>query len=236
MKSIKCFATAMILVFAVMNLETMYAQSNVKSDKGQIRELYRKSDKDIRKEARRLERDAWKSMDLSIEKQLEQTWERIWLKDNEGYPKYIYTTISAVGTSYNAALMQAESVARVRIAGNIGTSITTMTDISLANNEISPQQAVSLSKAVESTKMLVSQELGRLITSMVIYRNVGNSCEVRATVLYDMKQAMEITQKILSEELGKEADEHMDELDMLLGLDKLRDGYSAIELNDDMTL
>lgn len=209
----------MTVTMASLSSSLVYAQEpqptkqEVKEAKKQAREnrkdLYTKSDKMVRKEAKRLKKEGWKTMNMPIEKQLQQTWERQWSSDPDGYPKYIVKEGLAVGRSYSAAQMQAENVAKVRIAGDIGSSVASLAEVALANQEISPNDAASLNQVVENSKILVAEKLGRVFTSQNLYRMKNNDSvyEVRVVVMYDMQQAIAIAHDIMVQQIENQLEE-----------------------------
>ena len=160
------------------------------------------SQKDIRKRVKELEKDGWKSMDMPLDKQVERTMERRLMTDDEGFDKYIAKTVSAKASSYSAAQMAAENIAKVRIASDIGSSVASLANVALENNEISAAEASTITSVSEKAKVLVSQKLGRVLTTMCVYRMAGSEYEVNITVLYDQKKAIEIANEIVRTELA----------------------------------
>lgn len=160
------------------------------------------SQKDIRKRVKELEKDGWKSMDMPLDKQVERTMERRLMTDDEGFDKYIAKTVSAKASSYSAAQMAAENIAKVRIASDIGSSVASLANVALENNEISAAEANTITSVSEKAKVLVSQKLGRVLTTMCVYRMAGSEYEVSITVLYDQKKAIEIANEIVRTELA----------------------------------
>lgn len=160
------------------------------------------SQKDIRKRVKELEKDGWKSMDMPLDKQVERTMERRLMTDDEGFDKYIAKTVSAKASSYSAAQMAAENIAKVRIASDIGSSVASLANVALENNEISAAEANTITSVSEKAKVLVSQKLGRVLTTMCVYRMAGSEYEVNITVLYDQKKAIEIANEIVRTELA----------------------------------
>lgn len=211
--------------FANNEYTTQEKRENSRDIKDPNKDLYKKVDKDVKKEARKLTKEGWKSMDLPIEKQLERTWEREWQTDVDGYEKYISKTISAVGQSYTSALRQAENVARLSIAADMGSLVQSMATLSIGNKEISPEQAVSINQSIEKVKLIVNQKLGRLLTSTVLYRVNSDVYEVRVTVLYSQKEALVVANQAAQETLKDDMRLNDAEFDALFGYDKLRDRY-----------
>jgi len=198
-------------------------QKEVKSD------LYKKPGKDAVKEAKKLQKAGWKTMGLPIEKQLEETWMKQFEKDPSGYPRYIDATTQVVANSISAAQMQAENVAKVRIAGKIQTNIASLADIALANHEISQKDAASITKAVENSKNIVSQKLGRVVKVLEIYRQKPNdNVEVRICLIYDMKAAMQIAKQAVIDELKIDLEMNKAQLEKMLGFDRLMENAKRI--------
>lgn len=234
-------AVAMVAV-AAMSIDPAFAQADSRREqKEQIRtikrqqdDFYKKSPKLVRKTAKQWKREGWQSMGLPIEKQLDETWGMQALRNDDGYYKYIVKESYATGTNFSAAQMQAENVAKVRIASEIAASVASLADIALANNESTPEMTASLSKAVENTKIIVSQKLGRVITGVSVYRKTRNGYEVRVNVLYDQKQAMEIAHQAIVQELKNESDENRRQLEAMMGLDKIQEQYKSLGYDEEL--
>ena len=242
MRTFKTFMAIAMVAVASMTVESAFAQDYTKQEKKDLartikqqhNDLYKKSPKMARKEAKEWEKDGWMTMSLPLEKQLERTWEREWLTDEEGYPKYVAVTTMARGTNFSAAQMQAENVAKIRIASNIAASIASLADIALANNETTPALTASISKAVENSKVIVSQKIGKVFASTVAYRQDRKGYEVRIIVLYDQRQAMKIAHQVIMDELKNESDENRKQLESLLGMDKIQHQYNQMEFDEEL--
>jgi hypothetical protein len=140
----------------------------------------------------------------------------------------------ATGINFSAAQMQAENVAKLRLASNISSSIAALADVALANNETTPEFTASLSKAVENAKVIVSQKLGRIIVPVTIYRQTGNTYTVRVQILYDQKQAMKIAHEAVLQQLSNESEENKKQLESLIGMDKIQDQYKNMEFDEEL--
>ena len=211
-----------------------FAQDNDKADMKRVRKerneakrsVFKRSPKLVRKEAKRLEKEGWKSMSLPIEKQLEVTWERLAIVDaTTGYPKYISTESQANAQTFAAAQMQAENIARVNIAANIAGSVASLADVAIANREITPAESATIQEAVQNSKVLVAEKLGRVFTSLCLYKQTKNQYTVRVIVLYDMAQAAEIAKQTMKEQLSDKLKDNGKVLDNMIGLDKFSDTY-----------
>ena len=242
MKTFKTIMAVAMCAVAAMCVEPAFAQDYSEKEKREMRrdverqqeDFYDKAPKMARKEAKRLEKEGWKAMNIPIEKQLENLYDRIGLMDEEGYPKYVDAVGQATGTNFSAAQMQAENVAKLRLASNISSSIAALADVSLANNETTPELTASLSKALENAKVIVSQKLGRIIVPVTIYRQTRNTYTVRVQILYDQKQAMKIAHDAVLQELANESEENKKQLEALIGMDKIQDQYKNMDFDEEL--
>ena len=203
-----------------------------KDIKASNKDLYKKPEKLVKKEAKKLTKEGWKTMDLPIQKQLERTYERLWQTDDYGYDKYISKTIEVVGQSYSAALRMAENNAKLGIAADMGTLVQSLAQLNLANKEISPEQAVSVSQSVEKVKLIVNGKLGRVITSTTLYKMNRDVYRVRVTVLYSQEAALQAAQAAAQQALKEDMKVNDAEFDALFGYDKLRDQYVKSEWDE----
>lgn len=241
MKTFKTFMAAAMFASAMIIALPSAAQSDLtKKEKKEIskdikasnKDLYKKPEKLVKKEAKKLTKEGWKTMDLPIQKQLERTYERLWQTDDYGYDKYISKTIEVVGQSYSAALRMAENNAKLGIAADMGTLVQSLAQLNLANKEISPEQAVSVSQSVEKVKLIVNGKLGRVITSTTLYKMNRDVYRVRVTVLYSQEAALQAAQAAAQQALKEDMKVNDAEFDALFGYDKLRDQYVKSEWDE----
>ena len=241
MKTFKTFMAAAMFASAMIIALPSAAQSDLtKKEKKEIskdikasnKDLYKKPEKLVKKEAKKLTKEGWKTMDLPIQKQLERTYERLWQTDDYGYDKYISKTIEVVGQSYSAALRMAENNAKLGIASDMGTLVQSLAQLSVANKELTPEQAVSVSQSVEKVKLIVNGKLGRVITSTTLYKMNRDVYRVRVTVLYSQEAALQAAQAAAQQALKEDMKVNDAEFDALFGYDKLRDQYVKSEWDE----
>ena len=230
----KMIGMGMMALAMVSFIPSAYAQDNDNAEMRRVRKerneakrsIYKRSPRMARQQAKKWEREGWKSMTLPIDKQLEVTWERMTLVDaTTGYPKYIHTESQANAQSFSAAQMQAENIARINIASDIAGSVASLTDVAIANREISPSESITVQEAVQNSKVLVAEKLGRVFTSLCVYKQTKNQYTVRVIVLYDMAQAAEIAKQTIKEQLEDKLKDNGKMLDNMIGLDKFSDTY-----------
>ena len=225
----KFMTVAMALIVACT---CVFAQQSAQERKQLIKErqevqklakkdLKAKVDKNIRKEAKRLKKEGWqvKPGALPLEKQLERSYLMQYEFDANLFPKYIMGEASSVGENYDAAKVAANSLAVTNLAGNIQTEVTALLENTVANKQLSPEEAASISETVMSSKNLISQSIGRTIPVMECFRiNSKKNNEVLVRIAYNSEMAKEAAKKAVREELEKKGQNLHEQLDKALGL------------------
>ena len=183
-------------------------------------ELKQKASKDARKEAKRLQKDGWQIApgSLPIEKQLDRVYIMKYEIDDDMFPKWIMGEAMSIGENYDAAKIQAIALAKQNLAGEIQTEVTALLENSVDNKQLSAEQAASLAKTISAGKQLISQNIGRTITVIEMYRTLQNkNKEVRVQIAYNSKMAKEAAKKALRDDLEKQGDDLGKKLDEMLG-------------------
>lgn len=225
----KFMTVAMALIVACT---CVFAQQSAQERKQMIKErqevqklakkdLKAKVDKNIRKEAKRLKKEGWqvKPGALPLEKQLERSYLMQYEFDANLFPKYIMGEASSVGENYDAAKVAANSLAVTNLAGNIQTEVTALLENTVANKQLSPEEAASISETVMSSKNLISQSIGRTVPVMECFRiNSKKNHEVLVRIAYNSEMAKEAAKKAVREELEKKGQNLHEQLDKALGL------------------
>lgn len=171
-------------------------------------ELDDKVSKTARKEAEKLEKEGWKASpgSLPLERQLDRSYNMQYEFDDNLMPKYIMGEARSVGTAYDAAKMQAMTLAKQELAGMVATEITALVEDKVENNQLSDEEAQSLVQAVTTGNQLISQSIGRVLPVIEIYRDKGKNKEVLVRVAYRtdliMKKAKEIVRKEIEKNGG----------------------------------
>ena len=205
-----------------------FAQTNAKDirkerleiNKLAKKELSAKVDKTTKKEAKRLKKEGWMvtAGALPMEKQLERSYLMEFEYNENLYPKYIMANAQSIAENYDAAKVAATSLAITNLAGQIQTEVTALIENTVANKQLSAEEAASISETVMSSKNLISQSIGRTIVVVECYRVLENkNCEVMVRLAYDGEAAMDITKKVVREELEKKGQKLHEQLDQVLG-------------------
>jgi len=184
------------------------------------KELTAKVDKNTKKEAKRLKKEGWqvKPGALPLEKQLERSYLMQYEYDENLFPKYIMGEASSVGENYDAAKVAANSLAITNLAGNIQTEVSALLENTVANKQLSPEEAASISETVMASKNLISQSIGRTVPVMECFRiNKKGNHEVLVRIGYNAEMAKEAAKKAVRDELEKKGQNLHNQLDKALG-------------------
>lgn len=190
-----------------------------KSSKKALKE---KASKAARKEAKKLKKEGWEVSPgaLPIEKQLDRSYMMQMEYDSDLFPTYIMAEGMSIGQNYDAAKMQAIEIAKQNLASQIETEVNALIDNSVANQQISPEQAASLVKSVSASTTQIQQSLGRILPIVELYRTLPNkNKEVLVRIAYSEEMARNVALKAVKAELAVDAKDLHEKLDNILGLD-----------------
>ena len=179
-----------------------------------------KVDQSIRKEAKRLAKAGWevKPGAMPLEKQLERSYVMQFEFDENLLPKYFMGEASSVGENFDAARIAAHSLAMNDLAGQIQTEVTALTENTVANQQLSPEEAASLTETVMSSKSLNSQSIGRTIPVIECFRiNEKKNTEVLVRIAYNSELALAAAKKAVRAELERKGLNLHEQLDRVLG-------------------
>jgi len=213
-----CLLTGTITSYAQLTSEQQEERKEViKASKSQLNE---KASKAARKEAKSLEKEGWQSAPgaLPIEKQLDRSYQMQYEYDAEMYPKYIMGEAMSVAGNYDAAKMQALELAKQNLAGQIQTEVTALIENTVANEQMSAEDAASVTRSISAGKNLISQSIGRTIPVVEIYRMLKNkNKEVMVRIAYNGDLAKKLAKDAIRKQLEQEGEDKQKKLDELLG-------------------
>ena len=181
-----------------------------------LSEVNRKASKAALDEAKKLEKEGWQVAPgaLPLEKQLDRSYMMQYEFDESLYPKYIMGEAMSVGTNYDGAKMQALELAKQNLAGNIQTEVAALANNSVSNEQLTNEQAATITKTISESKSLIVQSLGRTVIIVEAYRTLNNkNKEVLVRIAYSYEMAMQASQKAIIDELEDEGDALREELD-----------------------
>ena len=206
-------------LFAVLITGLFIATPLMSQNADAIRkELNSRSPRKARQEAKKLEKDGYKpgGSGLPLEMQLERTWTKVLENDENGNPRYLLGNAISFGETQIAAKIQATEVARLDIATQIASEINELVKTEVANQQLTTEEAASITKTVAAAQTLVAQSLGRVIPSFEAYKKVGTGVEAQIRLLYDQRSAKEDAKKLIRDKLEKETGIAQEKLDALL--------------------
>jgi hypothetical protein len=197
----------------------------IKKERQTIQKLAKKQldarvSKTTKKEAKRLKKEGWVVTPgaLPLEKQLERSYLMEYEYDADLYPKFIMANAQSVGENYDAAKTAATSLAITNLAGQIQTEVTALIENTVANNQLAAEDAASITETVMASKNLISQSIGRVITTVECYRVLDNkNREVMIRIAYNGEMAKQAAKKVIREELEKKGEKLHNQLDEVLG-------------------
>ena len=212
-----CFLPLSMVQAQITKEQKKEREELYKSSKVQLNE---KSTKAARQEAKKYAKDGWQIVPgaLPLEKQLDKSYLMQMEYDADMYPKYIMAEAMSIGESYDAAKMQAQELAKQNLAGQIQTEVTALVENSVANQQLSAEEAASVVQSIIAGKSLISQSIGRTIVVMELYRTLKNkNKEVLVRIAYSGEMAKAAAKKAVREELEDKGEELQDKLDELIG-------------------
>lgn len=217
------------LVLAVFMLGTVTAlaqsQKEIRKERKETaklskNELNEKASKAARKEAKTLKKQGWQNAPgaLPIDKQLDKSYTMQYEYDEDLFPKYIMGEAMSIGQNYDGAKMQALELAKQNLAGQIQTEVTALIENTVANEQLAPEEAASVTKSIMASKNLISQSIGRTLPVIELYRTLSNkNKEVLVRIAYNAKMAKAAAKAAVQKDLEKRGDDLHKKLDELLG-------------------
>jgi len=216
----------LLVAFLALSAGTIYAQSAkelAKERKALVKqsraELNDKASKAARKEAKKLKKEGWQTTPgaLPIDKQLDKSYLMQYEQDDMGYPKYLMGEAMSIGQNYDGAKMQALELAKQNLAGQIQTEVTALVENTVANEQLDPEEAATVTKSVMASKNLISQSIGRVMTVMEVYRTLPNkNKEVQVRIAYNSEMAKAAAKRAIRKDLENKGEELHGKLDKLL--------------------
>lgn len=189
----------------------------VKTSKAQLNE---KASKAAREEAKKLKKAGWDTAPgaLPIEKQLDKSYLMQFEYDEDMYPKYIMGEAMSIGGNYDGAKMQALELAKQNLAGQIQTEVTALVENTVANEQMSAEDAATVTRSISAGKNLISQSIGRTLPVVELFRTLKNgNKEVMVRIAYNGDMAKKLAKEAIRKQLAKEGEEKQKKLDELLG-------------------
>jgi len=184
----------LIFTLSVLIVVPVIAQSkkDIKKD------IHQKAMKEARKEAKKLKKEGFKVApgQLPMEKQIESTWIKRYEIDNKGNKKWFVVDARAVGETHSAAKMQASEVAKVNLAGQIGSEVAGLIETNIANAQLNAEEAASVTETVATFKSIVGSKLGRTSTFFEADKTIGKILKCLLRLVIAMTQRLRWLKKL----------------------------------------
>ena len=182
--------------------------------------LKEKASKDARKEAKRLQKEKWQAAPgaLPIERQLDKSYMMQQEFDDDMFPKYLMGEGMSIGENYDGAKMQALELAKQNLAGQIQTEITALVESTVANKQLTADEAATVTETVMGAKNYISQSIGRVIIIVELYRTKSNgNKEVLVRIAYNAQMAKEAAKNAVRKDLEGKGQNLINQLDKAMG-------------------
>ena len=201
------FLTLALLVSAPAQCFAQTKSSKKEASKDKVFRFNRLS-KDVKKESKKYEKEGYRPFvgQMPINQQLDKSYRMQNEADDAGFPKWIIATGSSVGSTQAAADMQAMELGKTRLVGLIETNFRAVVENTVANDQLTATEAVSVTKSIEVSANRVAKKLGMIVPVVKIYRMTGeDKYEVQVQVAYNYDLARKLMQTELKLELEKES-------------------------------
>lgn len=215
----------MLLALACCALEAQTARESRQERRETRRiaqqELNARVDRVTKREAKALKAEGWqvKPGALPLEKQLERSYLMQYEYDEDLFPKYIMGEACSVGENYDAAKASATSQALTNLAAQLQTEVTALVENTVANRQLAPGEAASISESVIASKQLISHSVERTILVVECFRVKSSGVqEVLVRLAYNSDFAKESAIQAARAELEQKGRDLHNKLDRMLGL------------------
>jgi hypothetical protein len=198
-------------------------ESNRQDREAILKERQKKAIKDAVDEAKRMTKEGYKTFagDLPLAKQLENCYVVSGYVDESGFPLNIIGSSVATGGNITSAKMQATHLAKLEVAGAISSSIASLIENSIGNNEFTKDDVESINKFLQVSKELIVAEVASTHKDLEVYRELPNkNIQVQTRISYNSKQAFEASRKAIRKSMESEAKDLHKKLDDAITYDK----------------
>ncbi len=195
---------AIVFAFSGAGVTTVYAQ---------------KISKEAKKEAKRLKKEGWTIIagGIPLERQMDRTMALREELNEDNFPKYLFGVGQSVAEAYDAARMQATEVAKQDLAKQIQTELTSEIKSTIANNQISPEEAATAVEVIEASRSLITQSIGRVLIITDIYRTLENkNIEVLIRIAYDSNNIKKLAKQAIRNDMRKRGNNMHKKLEEIL--------------------
>lgn len=209
---------SMILILVIMTVAANAQDNKKQPDKKQQKEQNSKIEKNAKADAKKFIKEGYTNPigTQTLEMQFDRAWKMESELYEDGHPKYIIETGSAVGETQSAAKIQAFQSAKMTIAGNISSQVAELTKNNFSNAQLNSEEAASVTQTLSTSQTLVAQSLGRTITLVEAIKPIGKNIEYSVRLAYDFNEAKIIAKNIIRKKLEEDTKLLQDRIDKLI--------------------
>ncbi|MFY0687678.1 MAG: hypothetical protein JXQ90_10965 [Cyclobacteriaceae bacterium] len=200
----------------VLFVSFLFAQTTYKEAEKMIQK--EKVIKEAKKEAKKWEKEGYTNLpgNMPLANQFERSLVMQVMVDDEGALRYLAATGSAIAGTEGVAQANAMDNTRQSLAGQIQSEVTALITSNKANSGYTATEMQTIDEFVASSKTLIQNKIGAIRPVIEMMRRVDDKFEYRYTVLYDVKNAKEITEESIRDGLRGKISDNEAELDRLL--------------------
>lgn len=198
---------AFVFAFSGAGITTISAQKISDEARKASKE---KVSKEAKKEAKQLQKEGWGVLPgaIPMERQIDRARALQEEVNEDYYPKYLTGEGKSIGEVYDAAKMQSTEIAKQDLVKKIQTELTIEIKSTLANQQISADEATTMFETIEASRSVISQSLGRVLTITDIYRTLENKqVEVFIRVAYDSDNIKKAAKQAIRNDMKKRGNE-----------------------------
>ena len=152
-----------------------------------------KPNRNLKKEVKKYESEGWAPFPggLPMAEQLNFSYSRQTETTEEGYPKWIVASGNSTAQMQAAAEMQATELAKTNLVGLIETNMRSVVESDVANNQLSSEDGVSITKTIQVSANKVAKKLGMVQPIFKVYRKLTKekNIEVQIVLAYNYEMA-----------------------------------------------
>jgi hypothetical protein len=200
MKHLVTLVSAVILLIGTTGVS---AQSgNVELSKSQQRELNRT----IKKEAKSLKRDNYQVEPgaPALEYQLRRSYEKEFAENQNGSPRFLIVSGTAIGGIENAAKMHAVSDATLHACAMLESRILGLIEQDYNNKHYSKSEYETLSQMKGVFSNLLVKELPQATPVIILRKETKDYYEYQVRVAFPIEDLIELAKKAIPKALGQE--------------------------------
>lgn len=171
-----------------------------------------------KKEAKTLKKERWQVAPgaLPLQTQLEESYRKQLDKNEVGLPKFFVGSAQPVSEFYDAAKIQAQSLARFDIVSQIQTEMKGLIETAVGNKMLSNDEAASINQVIMKSTEKIAGKLGRTSPLVECFQKLPNgNTRVMIRIAYPSTRALEEAKGVVREQLEAELKELAEKLDRI---------------------